>query len=63
MHNFDLKTKKPIKKNLEYENPQKHCYRDLMEIELGMTDFKLSYHCDPVENPHFLSVFQDRPKY
>jgi len=63
MHNFNLKTKKYEKKNLEYVQPLPHEYRDLMEIEQGMTDFHLRTHPDPVENPHFLSVFQDKPKY
>lgn len=55
--------KQRVPKVDEYENPKPPVFRDEKEIEPGMKDFELRFKPDPVENPHFLSVFNKLPKY
>lgn len=52
-----------VPKVQEYENPKDPVFRDEKEIEPGMKDFELRFKPDPMENPHFLSVFDKLPRY
>ena len=47
----------------EYERQKNPVFRVEKEIEPGMKDFELRFKVDPIENPHFLSVFDKLPKY
>lgn len=57
MHTFNLQTKKKEPVNFEYKNPKQFEHRDLLEIVPPKKDFELRTKPDPIENPHFLSVF------
>ena len=59
----DKKTGQRVPKVYEYQPPRDPVFRVEKEIELGMTDFALRVKCDPVDNPHGLSAFEQRPKY
>lgn len=52
-----------VPKVQEYENPKDPVFRVEKEIEPGMKDFELRFKPDPMDNPHFLSVFDKKPKY
>jgi len=60
---FDKKTGEREPKVNEYSPPKPHKYRDEAEIELGMKDFITRVQVDPIENPHGLSVFAQKPKF
>lgn len=43
--------------------PVPHKFRDEFEVEIGMKDFLLRTKPAKIDNPHFLSVFDKKPKY
>ena len=60
---FDKRTGERKPKANEYSPPKPHRFRDEAEIELGMKDFITRVKIDPIENPHALSVFAQKPKF
>ena len=47
----------------EYSPPKDHVFRVEKEIEVGMQDFKTRIRPEQIDNPHFLSAFDQRPRY
>ena len=60
---YDSTSKLRVPKLNEYENPKPPVFRVEKEIEPGMKDFERQFKPDPMDNPHFISVFDKLPRY
>ena len=60
---YDKKSQSMVPVQNEYVMPAAHKFRDEFEVEIGMKDFLLRTKPPKIDNPHFLSVFDKKPKY
>jgi hypothetical protein len=63
LNKYDRKVGKSIPTANEYAAPKPPVFRTEKEIEVGMKDFERRFKPDPIENPHALSVFDQKPRY